>query len=530
MVSVAHAAPSPKVVLDSTPPADTNQTSATFQFHASGATGSPSFQCSLDGGTPSACTSPQTYTGLPEGPDTFSVQLVATAATTPTTYAWTIDLTPPTTQVTEQPPPLSNSSTAAFAFDSPDTTATFLCSLNGAAAQPCTSPLVYSGLADATRTLLIQAVDPAGNHDTQAQPITWTVDTTPPDTTLLHPGNIVAKTEPGFTFTSSETGSTFQCSFDGQPFTTCASPHIVDVTHSGPHTFRVRAVDGAGNDDPTPAAYAWTSDLTPPKRPRVTIFAMPVATGSRASPVTGVSPKSGLGLTFTSPLAGLLSTPTFTLERRLQAQWSSDASAVSYDVTVETLPEDSTGQDEHGDNVLERTQYSRTKRRALRLSPYFGETVCLEVTARDKVGNVSRATTTCTTIPNSFAPPWGPYNLKRAKDARAWRGYYVVLRAGDALTQPINDDAYFAPSRAELIAERCRGCGTVEFAFTRYPLGARRPHVLATVDLNSSHTRDQMAVIGVKLPRRWLERRGEGLIVLLRTSGEPRLSGVGFTE
>jgi len=37
-------------------------------------------------------------------------------------------------------------------------------------------------------------------------------------------------------------------------------------------------------------------------------------------------------------------------------------------------------------------------------------------------------------------------------------------------------------------------------------------------------------VIDINLPPRRLESDGEGLIVLLRVSGKPRLSGVGFTN
>lgn len=46
------------------------------------------------------------------------------------------------------------------------------------------------------------------------------------------------------------------------------APHLVGVLHSGRQNFSVRSVDGAGNVDPTPAVYAWTSDLTAPGGPR----------------------------------------------------------------------------------------------------------------------------------------------------------------------------------------------------------------------------------------------------------------------
>jgi hypothetical protein len=522
VAAAAHAAPT--FSFTQTPRDPTNQTSETFAW-----TGTAPFKCSLDGATFQTCTSPQTLSGLSEGAHEFSVQGGVGVGPPPTiTDDWTVDLTPPTTVVTQQPPPLSDSSTATFAFNSPDSTATFQCSLNGSPAQPCTSPVVYSGLADATRSLLIQAVDPAGNVDVLAQPITWTVDTTPPDTVLANPGNIVGQIDPQFTFTATEAGSTFQCSFDNAPFAPCVSPALVEVLGSGPQQFSVRAVDAAGNADPTPAVYAWTSDVTPPKRPKVTIFPAPsAARASSAAPVVRAAPAPGLGATFTNPLAKLLSTPTFTLSILLQAQWKSDPSAVSYDVTVNTLPEDSTGTGEHDENVLEVKQYLRTKRTAVRLTAYPGETVCVKADARDKVGNVSATKASCTTIPDSFAPPWGPYNLQRFRDAQAWRGYYITLAGGEYLSQQVGDNAFFSPTQAVLVAERCPTCGAVEFAFTKYPLGGRPFHDLATINLTGKT--DHEAVIDVNLPRQ-LERDGEGLLVLARVSGKPRLSGVGFTN
>ncbi len=521
VAATAYAA-SPAVVFTKTPPQHTNSTSALFEW-----TGTSPYTCSLDGATPATCTSPQDFTGLSEGQHKFSVQGSGTGATAPppVEYDWTVDLTPPTTVVTQKPPALSNSSTATFAFNSPDTTATFRCSLNGASPQPCTSPVTYTGLADATRTLWIQAVDLAGNVDTQAQPIAWTVDTTPPDTVLAKPGNIVADSDPAFTFTSSETGATFQCSLDKAPFAACVSPDHVGVFHSGPHKFSVRAVDAAGNVDPTPAVYSWTADLTPPKRPEVAIFAAPRAKSS-ASPILKTTPSPGLVPTFTNPLSKLLATPTFTLGTRLQAQWKSDPSAVSYDVTVTTVPQDSTGEDEREENVLAIKQYSHTKRTALLLKPGTGATVCVKVDARDKVGNVSKTNTTCTTIPASFAPFWGPYTFHRVKDPKAWRGYYILLGHEQYLDQPIGDRAFFAPSSAELVAERCRGCGSVELAFTPYPVGGHKFQQLATVDLAGKS--DHQVAIDVKLPQRRLESDGSGYIVIFRLSGKPRLSGVGF--
>jgi Ca2+-binding RTX toxin-like protein len=57
-----------------------------------------------------------------------------------------------------------------------------------------------------------------------------------------------------FRFASSEVGSRFRCKLDRGPFRPCASPRSYKV-RAGRHTFRVFAIDSAGNADPTPALF-----------------------------------------------------------------------------------------------------------------------------------------------------------------------------------------------------------------------------------------------------------------------------------
>jgi uncharacterized repeat protein (TIGR01451 family) len=83
-------------------------------------------------------------------------------------------------------------------------------------------------------------------------------DTTAPDTTItMEPDSNTTKRRAKFKFRSSEPGSTFECSLDGADFSPCVSPFKQRVSRAA-HTFRVRATDGSGNTDETPAQYAWT--------------------------------------------------------------------------------------------------------------------------------------------------------------------------------------------------------------------------------------------------------------------------------
>ena len=84
-------------IVTSGPPATTPATTASFTF-ASGASGNFSYQCSLDGGAETGCTSPQVYSGLEPGKHSFAVETVRVAvagstggiASEPATFDWTV--------------------------------------------------------------------------------------------------------------------------------------------------------------------------------------------------------------------------------------------------------------------------------------------------------------------------------------------------------------------------------------------------------------------------------------------------------
>ena len=96
-------------------------------------------------------------------------------------------------------------------------------------------------------------------------PVT-TIDSAPMGTTDLTDATIA------FHATDAGTGSVpssgidhFQCMLDGGAWATCSSPQTYAGLSTGSHTFKVRAVDGNGNVDPTPATASWTFvDTTPP--------------------------------------------------------------------------------------------------------------------------------------------------------------------------------------------------------------------------------------------------------------------------
>ena len=109
--------------------------------------------------------------------------------------------------------------------------------------------------------------DTSNNGDSED---TTVGDTTPPDTAIdsgpVNPTNSTAAT---FMFHGSDDTTpaaslTFECALDGGLFSVCASPTVFTGLTDGSHIFSVRARDGAGNLDPTPAAHSWVVDTSPP--------------------------------------------------------------------------------------------------------------------------------------------------------------------------------------------------------------------------------------------------------------------------
>src|SRR5262249_9904170 len=162
------------------------------------------------------------------------------------------------TTITMAPPAFTNMSPASFSFTSSKPNSTFLCRIDGGAFTSCTSPQTYSNLADGSHTFEVKAVDMSGHQDPTPASASFTLDRVPPDTMITGgPSGDVASSEAVFTFTCTETQCTFKCQIDSGAFSDCHSGDTFDVTTLGPHTFRVKAIDRAGNEDPTPASQTW---------------------------------------------------------------------------------------------------------------------------------------------------------------------------------------------------------------------------------------------------------------------------------
>ena len=270
----------PNATITAKPTSITNKTAASFSFTANKA--GSTFECSLDGVAYAACTSPKVYAGpLLEGNHTFGVRAKnATGTGSSAIWSWDIDVTDPDVTIVSTPPDPSNDSTPTFSFSSTDTSATFLCSFDTGLYVACVSPYTRaSALPTGLHTFHVKAKDLAGNIGTVAS-YSWTLDIAVPDAVLnSKPVNPSNDNTPTFSFSSLDTSATFECDLDGgttPSWVACSSPHTYTTSLAdGPHTFKVRAKDAAGNVDTTPAIYTWTIDTVVPN---TTITTKPAAT------------------------------------------------------------------------------------------------------------------------------------------------------------------------------------------------------------------------------------------------------------
>jgi hypothetical protein len=161
----------PTTTITSQPPARSTSRSATFTFTAN----EPStFECRLDGGPWSSCSSPKTYTSLGDGQRAFDVRATDTVGNVEPSgqpFTWYVDATPPETTITSGP--TTSKTSVSFQFTSSEPGSTFRCSLDGAGYATCASPVRYDHVHKGTHTFRVYAIDPNGNVDATPASRTW---------------------------------------------------------------------------------------------------------------------------------------------------------------------------------------------------------------------------------------------------------------------------------------------------------------------------------------------------------------------
>jgi hypothetical protein len=256
-------------LVDAPPPVD-NTVMPKFTFRSSEA--NVVFDCSLDNAAFSPCESGASFGPVGDDTHSFAVRARDRAGnidSSPAIYPWRVDTSTPDTEITSGPADASasRSTTASFDFRSPDkgSNVTFQCSLDGAGFVACTAPHDVTGLGQGTHTFAVRVRDVAGNFDPSPADRSWTVDLTPPDTSILTgPTGAMASASTSVTFTSNELDATFKCSLDNATFASCTSPASLTGLAQGAHSFKVQATDAAGNVDASAATATWSVDTVAP--------------------------------------------------------------------------------------------------------------------------------------------------------------------------------------------------------------------------------------------------------------------------
>jgi Ca2+-binding RTX toxin-like protein len=117
-----------------------------------------------------------------------------------------------------------------------------------------------------------------------------------------------ASTKTTFRFSSNDGEAAFECKLDGGTFEVCTSPkEYPGLIEGSTHTFEVRAVDPAGNTDPTPARRTWTVDTTPPM----------VSSTNPVNNATGIATTAVVDAFFSEQMdRSTVTTSTFTLTKQ----------------------------------------------------------------------------------------------------------------------------------------------------------------------------------------------------------------------
>ena len=189
-----------------------------------------------------------------------------------------------TTLTWNSAPTFSSSVISRVASVSKGTTATFgatpLVSGSGLVSMALTSASsttanFHSRQASTNRPRLVVQTSPAIPIPGDPPP----ADTAAPETSITSaPASPTTSTSASFSFggadnTTPATSLAFECSSDGSGYTPCSPIKSYSPVATGTHSFAVRAIDGAGNVDPTPAVDSWDVTTAAPPPP-------PPATGS----------------------------------------------------------------------------------------------------------------------------------------------------------------------------------------------------------------------------------------------------------
>lgn len=254
----------------------------------------------------------------------------------------------PDTLIDDGPSGTVGGATAVFSFSSVQQDATFECSMDNESFTACSPPAEYANLPDGEHVFEVRARNAAGDADETPARRRFTVDTVAPDTTITGgPSGGANSASAAFDFDASEPGATFECSLDGEPFVGCRAPEEYAGLDEGPHGFRVRAVDAAGNVDPSPATRSWDVDTVVP-----TVESVSPRNGAKA-----VSKRANVRVVFSEAMDGASAERADALTLKKRGTVKFVPATRSYDPATNSLTLDPSGALDRGATYVARVRF-----------------------------------------------------------------------------------------------------------------------------------------------------------------------------
>jgi hypothetical protein len=243
-------------------PSGTISTASTDFFFASDPTAS--FECRLDAGAWTPCSSPDSLDGLSDGPHVFETRAVNAQGVDPSpaqrSFTVAMPAPAPETTITVAPTSILTVRHADLSFVSDQVGSTFQCRLDGHAWAACSSPKTLTALSDGMHFFDVRALNVEGTADPSPAHKTIVVAAPPtavgPNTTITAgPDSTIATRTTTISFMSDQGDSSFDCRLDAGAWTACSSPMTLTGLNDGDHTFQVRAIGAVADETPAQISF-----------------------------------------------------------------------------------------------------------------------------------------------------------------------------------------------------------------------------------------------------------------------------------
>jgi hypothetical protein len=205
----------------------------------------------------------------------------------------------PSIVVTQAPPATTTATNATISFRASGFTPTSTtCSLDGARARSCRSPVSYTGLSARTHSLAIVA---RRGRQSATAVVRWTVTTAPAPSVSITSGPSGQTESTGASIAwQAANASRVELSLDGGPYAVTANPAVLAGLAPGSHTAVLRATGAGGT---ATASRTWTV-VAPAPPPGVS----PTAPAAPRAPAAYAVPAGALRVTTAAELQAALAT------------------------------------------------------------------------------------------------------------------------------------------------------------------------------------------------------------------------------